>query len=351
MKKLEQPSRAGGFIPEDQDLLSLIIQGAVSSPSIYSPGEYWKPKIKSAVAELRKQGLNNFRSGENSAATSYGDNPCLNIINTLSNSRKHALKKFLVSIYPFKNLFESQVRLTKLHFKAEIEALNAYFSIHHRVNDLFERYNVNFDTTTGGDESILDYKGQRISHVYLKLLDTMDYINSSVNLKNIRSFIEIGGGFGVNVDLMLQNFSNIRKILYVDIAPNLYVGTQYLKSKYGSSVLDYRLLKTFDTINFKNDDSLEIFCILPAQMEKVEAKFDLFHNAHSFVEMSLDSVTNYGKLIKTLLNEKGRVYLVTYDGFDELTIRPEELSNLLSIPLSISSKPTLISNRFDYHLS
>jgi putative sugar O-methyltransferase len=172
----------------------------------------------------------------------------------------------------------------------------------------------------------------------------MDYINSSVNLKNIRNLIEIGGGFGVNVDLQLQNFPNIRKILYVDIAPNLYVGTQYLKSKYGSSVFDYRQLKTFDTTNFKNDDSLEIFCILPAQMEKVEAKFDLFHNAHSFVEMSLDSVANYGKLIKNLLKEKGQVYLVTYDGFDELTIRPEELSNLLSIPLSISRKPTLTLN-------
>lgn len=338
-------------ISDDQNLLTQIIQGAASAPEIYSPGSYWLPKTKNAVYQLRKFGMRNFRSSENSAITSFGDNPTINIINTLSTKPKDKFKKFLISVKPFKGLFESQVSLTRQHFLEGLAALNAYYAIHPRVSELLEKYKINFDTTLGGCETFFTYGDRRISHIYLKLLDTLDYIDSSVDLSKVRSVIEIGGGFGVNVDLQIQFFPNIRKFLYVDIAPNLYVGTQYLKSKYGTSVVDFRISKDLDEIKFKNDESLEIFCILPIQIEKVNSKFDLFHNAHSFVEMPRESVVNYASQLQKLLNENGRIYLVTYDGYDHLTITPEELRQLVSATLSVSKKPTLRQGRFDYHLS
>jgi putative sugar O-methyltransferase len=272
-------------------------------------------------------------------------------VNTLSNKSKDKFKKFLVSVKPFKNLFESQVSLTRQHFLEGLEALNAYYAIHPRVSELLGKYKINFDTTLGGCETFLTYGDHRISHIYLKLLDTLDYMDSSVNLSKVRSVIEIGGGFGVNVDMQIQLFPNIRKFLYVDIAPNLYVGTQYLKTKYGASVVDFQMSKDLTEIKFKSNDSLEIFCILPMQIEKVNSKFDLFHNAHSFVEMPRESVVNYASQVRKLLNENGRIYLVTYDGYNHLTISPEELSQLVSPSLSISKKPTLRQGRFDYHLS
>jgi putative sugar O-methyltransferase len=216
---------------------------------------------------------------------------------------------------------------------------------------LLERYPITFDTTIGGCETLFEWKGLQISHVYLKLLDTLDHMNNKVNLKSVYSLIEIGGGFGVNVDLQLQLFPNIRKVLYVDIAPNLYVGTQYLKSKYGASVIDFKSSRDLEAIRFKADNSLEIFCILPMQLELVKDKFDLFHNAHSFVEMSREAVINYGNRVKSLLKDKGHFYLVTYDGFDELTISPEELIKLLSIPLSSTLLTTIYPESFDYHIA
>ena len=94
---------------------------------------------------------------------------------------------------------------------------------------------------------------------------------------------------------------------------------------------------------------------MPFQIELVKTKFDLFHNAHSFVEMSREAVVNYGAQVKHLLKDNGRVYLVTYDGFKEDTIHPEELlkllSSSLSMPLSMTLIPTLFPNRFDYHIS
>jgi putative sugar O-methyltransferase len=351
MKTHRQLTEPNDEISHDQKLLNQIIQGSASSPEIYSPGSYWLPKTENAVYQLSKHGMSNFRSSENSAITSFGDNPTINILNSLSTKPKDKLKRFLFSVKPFKDLFESQVSLTRQYFLENLEALNAYYEVLPRVSELLEKYKINFDTTLGGCETFLNYGDYRVSHIYLKLLDTLDYMNSSVNLSKVRSVIEIGGGFGVNVDLQIQFFPSIRKILYVDIAPNLYVGTQYLKTRYPTSVIDFQMSRDLDKITFKNDDSLEIFCILPMQIEKVNAKFDLFHNAHSFVEMTPESVVNYARQAQKLLNDSGRIYLVTYDGYDDLTISPEELGRLVSPGLSISKKPTLRQGRFDYHWS
>lgn len=78
--------------------------------------------------------------------------------------------------------------------------------------------------------------------------------------------MEIGGGFGANLHITLFNFPNIRKIIYVDIAPNLYIATQYLRSFYGDSVKDISTAKK--NFSFAETEDLEIFCILPSQIEK-----------------------------------------------------------------------------------
>lgn len=337
-------------IPHDKELLDQIMKSGLAAPSIYAPSKYWQEKTVNAIRQLRKSGLEEFRSSNNSAATSFGDNPTLNVINYSSTPIKGLLNELIASSYPFNKIFSKQVQLTRLQFQNHVSALNAYYSLNSRVNELLERYPITFDTTLGGCETIFEWKGLKISHVYLKLLDTLDHMNNAVSLKNIHSIMEIGGGFGVNVDLQLQLFPNIRKVLYVDIAPNLYVGTQYLKSRYGKQVIDFKSTKDLKEIKFKSDDSLEIYCILPMQLEIVKDKFDLFHNAHSFVEMSREAVVNYGNHVKRLLSDNGRVYLVTYDGFDDLTIDPEELKKLLAMSLSSTLVPTLDPERFDYHM-
>lgn len=79
---------------------------------------------------------------------------------------------------------------------------------------------------------------------------------------------EIGGGFGQYIHVLLQNYSNIKKILYLDIVPNIYVGTQYLKRFYGESVIDYNITRKMNKIQFSDNNKLEIICIAPWQIEK-----------------------------------------------------------------------------------
>ena len=135
-----------------------------------------------------------------------------------------------------------------------------------------------------------------------------------------RTVFEIGGGFGTNIHLLLENYPNIRKVVYLDIPPNLYVGTQYLKAFYGEAVFDYRNLKNSEKIKFADTDDLEIFCIAPWQIENLQVHVDIFMNSHSFVEMPKEIVSNYAHhFLGSPGSEKSAVVLVTYDGYDPAT--------------------------------
>ena len=109
--------------------------------------------------------------------------------------------------------------------------------------------------------------------------------------------MEIGGGFGANIHLLLENFKNIKKIFYIDIVPNLFVGTEYLRGLFGKSVKDYSTTRNQSEISFEKNNILEIICIPPWEMKKISSKVESFHNAASFQEMSFEQVENYKNLI------------------------------------------------------
>ena len=70
-------------------------------------------------------------------------------------------------------------------------------------------------------------------------------------------------------------------------------------------------------IEFNDNNELEIFCIAPPQIEKVKSKIELFHNAHSFVEMTENIIQNYAKKIERIMSKNNSVIsLVSYDGFN-----------------------------------
>jgi len=161
------------------------------------------------------------------------------------------------------------------------------------------------------DYSSLD--GVRFSNHYLELLKTHDVLTRNVDFSSIRTFFEIGGGFGVNTHLLVENYENIRKVVYLDIPPNLYVGTQYLKSFFGEQVRTYADTKDLKKIQFSPTDELEIFCIAPQQIEQLDVEIDLFQNPHSFVEMIKEIVENYANQIERLMRkDHSTVALVTF---------------------------------------
>ena len=338
------------LLKDDFELLDLMIQDTKNFEEIYQPGPYWSNKTKAAINEIKKFGLRDFRGAINGAATSYGDNAYVDTRGSYNFGIRTLFLKIYRDIYPFNKLFDSQVRLTKSYFNQVIAYTTQYLKNNDRVKFLLSKYIMPFETTKGGCLSFGEFDGKIISHHYLQLLDTLDTINQMTSIFSKKTFFEIGGGFGINAHLIIELFK-IKKVIYLDIVPNLYIGTQYLKSYYGENVIDYNSSKAMERINFSDTNELEIFCITPQQIEKVESEIDLFHNANSFVEMPENVVQNYAKNIERLLSkDNGAISLVSYDGYDlNTTFDPNKLPNFFTKSARKNVVPTLTPSISNFH--
>ena len=216
-------------IPDDLHLLKTMLNDSCSQPSIYKPGKYWLAKTKNAVKEIEKFGLNDFRGSGNSIGTSFADNMYCDVRTQLSFGIRKPFRFLFDTVFPFKQIFNAQVKLTRAYAQEMITLRGYVYSTAARVADLMDRYTIPY-SLAGGCVDFFAYKGQNIAHQYMNLLDTHDKVATCVDFSKARSFFEIGGGFGVNLHLLIENYKNLKKFVYLDIPPNLYVGTQYLKS-------------------------------------------------------------------------------------------------------------------------
>lgn len=306
--------------------------------NLYSSGVYWEYKNKRTVSEIKKKGLNDFRGVTTGIGTSFTDNLILDVRNEF-NIKGRIIGKIL-SFPPFKVIFDEQLRITKNHMNSDISNREIVFSNDQNVIELIDKFKFE-NTTDFGCVSKFKYLDKEYSCHYMEMAHRVNNLSKLFDFNKIQSYFEIGGGFGSNIHFLITNFPNIRKVLYLDAVPNIYVGTQYLKHHYKEKVKDYTQFKDLDKITFSNNNELEILCIPPWLIEKMDVKIDHFHNAVSFVEMPKHVIQNYSKYIKKF--ETKQISLISYDAFDlKTTFKPEELNIFFDNKLNISWKKTLI---------
>jgi putative sugar O-methyltransferase len=306
--------------------------------ALYSSGPYWIYKNKRTILEIKKKGLKDFRGLSSSVGTSFAYNLPLDIRNEYGITGKIIGKIFLLPI--LNKIFNAQLNLTRNYLNAFVENQSIVFQNNKNVKNLINNYkfenSVNF-----GCAQTFEYLNKIYSVDYLLMAYRIDELSKSFDFKAIKSFFEIGGGYGSNIHFLITNFPNIKKILYLDIVPNIFVGTSYLKHFFGKKVKDYTELKNFSKISFSKNDELEILCIPPWLIEKVDTEIDHFYNAASFVEMPKEVIKNYIKFIMKFKTKE--ISLVSYYPFNpESTFDPKELNNFFENKLKISYKNDLI---------
>lgn len=345
----QHPDAAAWRIQDDLDLLDAMLADAAEQPALYQPGRFWIKQSRSAVNEIRRHGLTDFRGRSNGIGLSYADKQDVDVRQSMHFGARRALRWLCNNVYPFNRALQAQVNLTLRIADEAIRDKGVWIQQSPRIRELVDRYALPYSL---GGGSILNatIDGTEVANHYLALLDTIDRIQAGIDMRQVRSYFEIGGGFGTNVHLLTRNFPGIRKYVYLDIPPNLYVGTQYLRSHLGGAVKDYRSLRTESEIRFADDDSLEVLCIAPWQIERLRSPVDMFHNAHSFVEMPEAVVANYAKHADRLLGPRGAVALVSYDNFDtRTTIHPDRLPGFFSGDFTRTELPMATSPGTTYY--
>lgn len=312
-------------LKDDLELLDMMLTDSKSQSPLYHPGPYWATKAKNAANEIKRCGIADFRGSSNLIGMSYADNLHIDIRNAYNHGLRR-LARWLTKTYPLSKIYESQVRWTESYANESITYAQEILNIKEKTRNLLKKYTIPY-SLLGKCLRKANIDGHDYSIHYLKVLEQHDNIASRIKFNDAYSIFEIGGGFGTNIHILLENYKNIRKVLYLDIPPNLYVGTQYLKAFYGTAVLDYRAIKHLDSIKFSEDDNIEIICITPWQIEKFESIIDIFMNSHSFVEIPKNVVNNYVDKFNGFPESiNAAIALTTYGGFDlNTTFNPSEL--------------------------
>ena len=279
--------------------------------ALYSSGPYWNYKNTRAILEIKKKGLNDFRGITAGIGTSFADNQVLDVRNEF-NIKGRILGK-IFSLPLLNIIFNSQLKITKRYIDSYLENKAIVYKSNKNVISLLNKFKFE-NTTNFGCLSKFKYLNKEYSSHYLEMADRINILSRLFDFNNISSFFEIGGGFGANIHFLITNFPKIKKVLYLDAVPNIYVGTEYLRSFYKEKVKDYTELKNLDKISFSKDNELEILCIPPWLIEKVDVEIDHFHNAASFVEMPKKVIENYIKFIKKFKTQE--ISLISYDSFD-----------------------------------
>lgn len=328
-----------------KELLDLLIQDDKAAPPEMSAGPYWTQKTWSARRSLRKHGLEEFRSsrGNNVAALSFGDVGISDVRQTLGRSLGGFLALRILENTPLRDIFDRQVELTRalLSEKEEISRRLYRHANSKRLRYLLESYQVG-STINFGCTSTVEYGELEYSSLYLTLLDQLDRVEQQMSLNSCRSFLEIGPGFGATAHLIEQNYPLMRKYCLVDIVPNIYVVSEYLREIYGEAVVDYRETRESETISFKPDDELEIVVIPPWSLPTVEGQFDSFWNSNSFVEMTNNILAFYSNHLERLSSDTTNYSIVTYDRYDtNTTLAPEAMIK------SLPCLPSMNESRFE----
>ncbi len=320
-------------------LLNLLIKDEKKiDRELYSSGPYWNYKNRRAIIEIKKKGLEDFRGITAGIGTSFADNLVLDIRNEFNIKGRIVGKIFSLPL--FNIIFNGQIKTTKNYLNSFIKNQAIVYQNSQKVQNLISKFQFN-NTTDFGCVQSFEYLNKNYSCHYLNMANRIDNLSKNFDFRNIKNYFEIGGGFGSNIHFLITNFSNIKKILYLDTVPNIYVGTEYLRRHYKDKVKDYLELRNLDKISFSKNNELEIFCIPPWLIEKVDTEIDHFHNAASFVEMPKKVISNYVKFIKKFKTRE--ISLISYSGFDlKTTFNPEELNSFFDDKLIVSWKKSLI---------
>ncbi|MDA8758156.1 putative sugar O-methyltransferase [Flavobacteriaceae bacterium] len=307
----------------NKELLINMLDHQSKSNDLYKPGSYWQNKTKNATNRIIKFGLNDFRSHRSLIGLSFADNPILDIRSFWDSGLRLVFIRLLIFFVPFKKIFLGQLKFTQNLFDQNKILKRQIFTKSKLYSD--SRFKIPENSTKGGCEDFVEIKGKKISSIYIKILSELKVVSSKIDYTKGKSFLEIGSGFGVLPHLMIENFPNIKKIVVVDIAPNLYISNMYLQSFYGDSVRSFDSFPIGEKIKFKEDDSLEIYFLLPDQILELDIKFDYFNNSHSFIEMPSEIVANYAHKVQLLLNEGSRVSMLSYKSTRDDTLDPNNL--------------------------
>lgn len=263
-------------------MTSASLQGLATCDSRYRPTDFWGPGLDQLLDDMRSQGMARFKSWPTAGFWFY---PLYGI--GFSYARIDALLPHARTINP---------RVTQQWLRKSltggVDATRDFDAA--RLAWDQQRWPFEFD---GHGESTVGTPPQRYTvsadtevrhgRPYLNYLLCLAALSRHVD-EAPRSFLEIGGGFGVLGEIVMSRDPQARYV-NLDIPPLLTVGSYYLTELFGRD----RVLGPDDL-----DDPGPVHvpasaCLPNWRLPDLDGVYDVFVNSYSFQEMEPDVVEHY----------------------------------------------------------
>lgn len=290
------------MIRDDTELLRLMMRDDEKQSDLYRPGPYWRDYQQRTLRAIEMLEIENFRNHPQ-IGKGYADILTMSPLDMESRPErfKNRLLARIAELPKVRKLMRGYRKLLQSRTNDFLRFRSLYYDLLHRewLRARLAEFTMP-ETLAGGSVNAVEIDGQRYAHIYIRFLLALNSFEREADFTAMRSVMEIGGGFGAFMHLLLCRHNNIRKVVYLDIPPMIYLATQYLRSFFPDAVLDYRQTRESERIEFADNDELEILCICPWQIERLEASLDMLWNFASFSEMTPDIVANYAAHFKRL---------------------------------------------------
>mgnify|MGYP000858399662 CR=1 FL=1 len=290
-------------------LLKLMMDDMSNVSYLYKPTHHWQRTVDELLYDIRERGLKDFRATQSflrafipsyAFPNYYHDSKIYNCVKKAfheASPRESEIEKSQTS--PTRLKFD--LRLTDL-LAGRLHALSDYrvFLASNKCGPPYTK--LASESQVGNPLEQFNFDGRRYSRAFMNYLLGINYLKANCSTKNIKTVLEIGGGYGSLGEILLSDRRNKCLYINVDIPPTSYIATYYLKQVFGPSVVgDYSLFRESPTIEIDSiRKKYKAVVLCPWQLPKLVGEVDLFVNYHSFAEMEPDVVNNYCRLIYQL---------------------------------------------------
>jgi putative sugar O-methyltransferase len=262
-----------------------------NAAKFYQPTHFWRHGSRLIINDLLQHGVDRFRSFRSS----------LNFfVPTYAFPRFHQVPESYESV--FKALTDLKIGPRKFHMMLQqfisgrfqaFEDYRVYLASNQPKAPYTDKVS---ESSIGNPVEQFEFDGRRFSRSMLNYLLGINFFKQMVkDTSDIRTVLEIGGGYGTLGEILLSNEPNENFYINVDIPPTSFISSYYL-----SRLLGEQQVGTYETL--KNLESLDIATLKQQyrtvvlnswQLPNLKGRIDLFVNFISFQEMEPDVVRNY----------------------------------------------------------
>ncbi len=275
-------------IPDDPSLLEEMLHDEVIAPDPFKATNYWRVYQDRFVPELRTRGLTDYRSRSDSVLSSFG-------ATDLHPQSRRIQRNPLIRRMP-KRLQKRIARCamrTRAYKRRRHRALSEYI---HEAREYGLAIGcpdiLDFTTTLAGSpEDFIQVNGNVYTASHINHYLQYAYCAKHIDFERISLFAELGPGSGKQIEVIKRLHPKTTFCVF-DLAPQLYVCEQYLKTLFPESLISYRSNRSLTAI--PPDSPGKIYILGAWQFPLVAAqKVDLFWNSASFQEMEPCVVNTY----------------------------------------------------------